>query len=191
MLRRESTTLATGTPSPHPHLRTNTCRTLVSNNTNTLVQTPSTSNKAFPSVIVISDSESDSEIEATYPREIRKVYDCFDLTDDENGKPYFRKTYDAASNTHIDSPDSTNIQGHAKEASCATSVNPGKAQLMPKTVASGSGYNSLAPASKQTERQRPPSSAFRVQSTTKPKSKSGNAHAAEKNRRSRKVNKVK
>lgn len=54
------------------------------------------------SAIIISDSDSESEVEATYPRKIRKMIDCFDLTDDETGKPYLRQTYHAATDTYLD-----------------------------------------------------------------------------------------
>lgn len=54
------------------------------------------------SAIIISDSDSESEVEATYPRKIRKMIDHFDLTEDENGKPYLRQTYDAATDTYLD-----------------------------------------------------------------------------------------
>lgn len=68
-----TTHLATRTQPPHPPLGKNIPRTLAPNNADPLVQTsasgtsallPSAPSKTFPSVIVISDSESDSEIEA-------------------------------------------------------------------------------------------------------------------------------
>lgn len=98
----------TRTPEPHLELEMpTTSRTLVPNRLASLVQTTnsgtstavlSASKKRLHSVIVISDSDSDSDIEITYPKKIQKVNDHYELTDDENGEPYLRKTYDAARN---------------------------------------------------------------------------------------------
>lgn len=97
-----------------------------------------------PSVtIVISDSDSsnssdssDNEVEATYPKPIRKRVDCFDLTDDENGNPFLRKTYDAATDTHLDAPTRTKTSSQRKTAPRSSTW---KRLKSPPPVASGSG----------------------------------------------------
>ncbi|KJA25611.1 hypothetical protein HYPSUDRAFT_53116 [Hypholoma sublateritium FD-334 SS-4] len=80
---------------------------------------PSISRKRLTAVIIVSDSESDGddddegdgsgdsdgEIEATYPKEIVKVNDCFDVTDDEGGNSCLRQTHDAATDTHLGAGD--------------------------------------------------------------------------------------
>ncbi|KJA12725.1 hypothetical protein HYPSUDRAFT_210187 [Hypholoma sublateritium FD-334 SS-4] len=101
-------------PAPKSHLKAHaTTRNLVSGDQGPLIEplissTPAPSlsipKKRFPLVIEISDSESDGEVEATYPKKIVKVYDCFDVTDDEDGTGCLRKTFDAATNTHIEAP---------------------------------------------------------------------------------------
>lgn len=155
--------LLTKTPTPHLHLEAPAVpRTLVSvaDRSAPLVQmlasgTPTTSlsdsKKRFPSVIVISDSESDgkndskgdsdSEIEATDPVKIEKKIDCFDLTDDENGELSVRQTYDAATDTHFDEPTTPYIPRQAK-ASRMTSLSHSKIHTPTTFGVSGSGYES-------------------------------------------------
>lgn len=91
--------------------------------------------KKLSSIIVVSDSDSynnnndDSKIEATSPRPIKRMIDCFELSDDENGCAYFRKTYDAVTDTHFDAP--TRPKDHKS----------------PSTTASGSVRKTSRPAS--------------------------------------------
>lgn len=91
-----------------------------------LPSSPLVSKPQPPSVVVISDSDSDgndnsdSEVEATTPKPIRKKVDCFDLTDDENGSPILRKTYDAATDTYLDAPTKTRFP--AKGVRCSSTA---------------------------------------------------------------------
>lgn len=86
------------------------------------------------------DSDSDSEVETTSPKAIKKRVDCFDLTDDENGSPILRKTYDALTDTYLDAPtkNKTSIQG--RTAPRRTTFLKHHKSSPP--FASGSGYKS-------------------------------------------------
>lgn len=105
------------TPRPHPKTTT-TLHTRIVDRPVPLVQTPASgpptslpsATKKFPFVINISDSDdnsdndnasananantnvngsdSNSDIEATYPVKIEKVYDCFEVSDEEDGSGY-------------------------------------------------------------------------------------------------------
>lgn len=46
--------------------------------------------------------DTDGEIESTPPKPIQRNVDCFELSDDENGRPYFRKTYDARAGAYLE-----------------------------------------------------------------------------------------
>ena len=137
------------TPKPHMDLEAPAIpRTLVSGRLappkpkpSSGASTLSASMKHLPEVIVISDSSSDSDIEATYPRKFLKKYDCFELTDDENGVTTVTKTYDAKTNTHLDTPTKANVPSQAK-ASRATSLPRTKIRAPVTVGVSGSGYES-------------------------------------------------
>ena len=61
-------------------------------------------------VIIISDSDNndgsvrDSEVETTSPKPIKKLIDCYEWSEGEDGSGYFRKTYDAVTETFLDKP---------------------------------------------------------------------------------------
>lgn len=160
--------LATRAPASQSHLETPTATSnLVSQNPAPPAQLPisgiptpllSISKKQLPLIIEISDSDSDGEIEATYPKKVVKVYDCFDLTDDEDGRPYLRKTYDAATNTRLDAP------AKADAASRASSSGRCKIQLAPAVVISSRGHNFLGPTPRQSAQNRTESPPTSIQS---------------------------
>lgn len=108
-------------------------------------------------VIEISDSDSDSEIEATYPKKIIKRYDRFDLIDNKDGGSYLRQTYHAATNTDLNSPRKieppslkSNI-GHSKVESALTTIASasGPARRKPRQERIQSSPISIQPAKKK------------------------------------------
>ena len=192
---------ATEIPPPHPSDGTSTSHTLVSGDGNPLVLAPTSGTsissipvpKKLPGVIVISDTESecgsDSDIEATYPEKIRKVYDCYEVTDDEDGGSSLRKIYDAASDTHIDSAAGTNTASKAKAVSFLITANPCDMKLASHAVASGSSHKSLGSASKRRAQKPVRSPPTCLQSSNKFKSEA--AHGTEKKRKLRTANEAK
>ncbi|KJA23051.1 hypothetical protein HYPSUDRAFT_201613 [Hypholoma sublateritium FD-334 SS-4] len=92
-----------------------------------------------PSVIIISDSDSDSEVEATFPKPIVKKIDCFEVIENENGCT-LRQIYDAATDTDLDTP--TEISSQGRDATPCSSTTTLK--HTPPPVASGSGYKSAS-----------------------------------------------
>lgn len=128
--------------------------------------------KCPPSVIVISDSESDgkndsksdgkddcksdsdsdSEIEVSHPVKIEKKYDCFELTDDENGELSVKQTYDAATDTCFHEPTMPYIPNQAK-ASRVTFLSHSKTRTQTKLGMSGSAHDSDSGPPSQGSRQ--------------------------------------
>ena len=104
----------------------------------------------------VNDSDSDSDIEATYPVKIEKVYDCFEVSDDEDGSGYLRQTFDATTNTHIPAPAKKAAKSRVKPASHAASSTRYKTPASATVSASASSHEHESPTrtSKRAEHQR-------------------------------------
>lgn len=121
----------------------------------------STLKKQLPAVVVVSDSDSDysdgtdSEVESTSPKPIKRNIDCYELTDDEDGSPYLRKTYDSVMDAHLDAPTILNhrrspppaASGSGHKLTSLASTSQSRAPLQPS-----SSYRSAAKIKRETTR---------------------------------------
>ncbi|KJA14123.1 hypothetical protein HYPSUDRAFT_208725 [Hypholoma sublateritium FD-334 SS-4] len=163
-IRDSSASAAATTSELRPHIGAPAARHLASDKPAALIPTPPTSTTSTPllsnldrhppSVVVVSDSDSNSdgsyddssEVEATSPKVIERKVDRFDLSDDENGRPYLRQTYDAATGTYLGAPTRTKVPGQERAAPCNSTTALKCSKSCPPVVPV-SGYKSSSAAS--------------------------------------------
>ncbi|KJA27914.1 hypothetical protein HYPSUDRAFT_198044 [Hypholoma sublateritium FD-334 SS-4] len=121
----------------------------------------STLKKQLPVVVVVTDSDSDysdstdSEIESTSPKPIKRNIDDFELPDDENGSPYSRKMYDVVMDARLDAPTTPKrrkspppaASGSGHKLTSLASTSHSRAPLQPS-----SSYRSAAKIKRETTR---------------------------------------
>ncbi|KJA16217.1 hypothetical protein HYPSUDRAFT_207187 [Hypholoma sublateritium FD-334 SS-4] len=158
--RNASTSAAATTPELRPHIGAPAARHLASDETAVLIPPSPTStaqtailsnlDRHPPSVIVVSDSESDgsyddsSDVEATSPKVIERKVDFFDLSDDVNSHPYSGQTYDAG--TYLGAPTRTKVPAQERAASCSSTAILKRPKSCPPVVPD-SGYKPSSAAS--------------------------------------------